>query len=283
MRPAPHCQWRFMHGHQEARVDPIEASEASRQSRPLRAASSRRSRVPPDMRTPARKDHQDGQKTFHTAIKEVSTRLDRTARQADLDRAMKRLDALQKQVRRIAAGTAASATARPARRAPATRKAAPRKALTRKPSVRATTARKPVVRRTARRAPPRPRPRTWARCLPRCAARRGWPSTTTPRPVMLCARCDRVRPRCRRRAAASWSRSARLPAYPMCCEQSGATLVEVGTTNRTHSADYERAAGADTRCDAARPPVELPHRRLHRSSHAWLSCSPSAHGTDISG
>ncbi len=105
-------------------------------------------RVPPDVRKQIERTVQDGQKTFHTAIKQVQTRLDRTARQADLDKAMKRLDELAKQVRKIAAGTVASSTARPARRKPAIRKAATRKPAARKPAARKTAARKPAAKRT---------------------------------------------------------------------------------------------------------------------------------------
>jgi polyhydroxyalkanoate synthesis regulator phasin len=105
-------------------------------------------RVPPDVRKQIERTVQDGQKTFHTAIKQVQTRLDRTARQADLDKAMKRLDELAKQVRKIAAGTVAPSTGRPARRKPAIRKAATRKPAARKPAARKTAARKPAARRT---------------------------------------------------------------------------------------------------------------------------------------
>src|ERR1700693_2882815 len=79
-------------------------------------------RVPPDVRKQLERTIQDGQKTLHTAIKEVQKRLDRTARQADLDRAMKRLDGLSKQVRNLASGIAAT----PANRKPAARKPAAR-------------------------------------------------------------------------------------------------------------------------------------------------------------
>jgi polyhydroxyalkanoate synthesis regulator phasin len=89
-------------------------------------------RMPPDMRRQIERTVQDGQKTFHTAIKQVQTRLDRTARQADLDRAMKRLDELSKQVRKMATGTAASANPRSARPKAATRKTAARKPATRR-------------------------------------------------------------------------------------------------------------------------------------------------------
>ena len=54
---------------------------------------------------------------------------------------------------------------------------------------------------------------------------------------------------------------------PEVVAQSGATLVEVGTTNRTRLADYERALSghrAPGRGDPARPSLELPHDRLRR-------------------
>jgi polyhydroxyalkanoate synthesis regulator phasin len=110
------------------------------------------SRVPPDMRRQLERTIKDGQKTIHSAIKEVQTRLDRTARQADLDRAMKRLESLSKQVRNLATRPAA-APARPARRTPAARKPAAKKPAARKAAPkRAPTRRAP--RKTAAAAPP---------------------------------------------------------------------------------------------------------------------------------
>src|SRR6202162_4559988 len=63
-------------------------------------------RLPPDVRKQIERTVKDGQKTIHTAIKQVETRLDRTARQADLEKAMKRLEGLSKQVRHPASAYA---------------------------------------------------------------------------------------------------------------------------------------------------------------------------------
>jgi polyhydroxyalkanoate synthesis regulator phasin len=109
-------------------------------------------RVPADLRRQLERTIQDGQKTIHTAIKQLQTRLDRTARQADLDRAMKRLDGLSKQVRNLAARTAASATARPAARKPATRKAATRRPAARKPATRKAAPKRTSTTRAAARS-----------------------------------------------------------------------------------------------------------------------------------
>ncbi|MDQ6880465.1 MAG: hypothetical protein M3082_22710 [Candidatus Dormibacteraeota bacterium] len=112
-------------------------------------------RVPPDVRKQLERTIQDGQKTIHVAIKQVQTRLDRTARQADLDRAMKRIEGLSRQVRDLAARTAgSSAPARPARRAAATRKAATRRPAARKAAPKRTTTRRARTRtRPAQSAP----------------------------------------------------------------------------------------------------------------------------------
>jgi polyhydroxyalkanoate synthesis regulator phasin len=110
------------------------------------------SRVPPDMRRQLERTIKDGQKTIHSAIKEVQTRLDRTARQADLDRAMKRLDSLSKQVRNIA--TRPATPPRPARRKPATRKPAARKPAARKLAARKAAPKRTSTRRSPRRAAP---------------------------------------------------------------------------------------------------------------------------------
>jgi polyhydroxyalkanoate synthesis regulator phasin len=90
-------------------------------------------RVPPDIRKQIEKGVEDGQKTVHAAIKRVQTQLDRTARQADLDKVLKRLEAISKQVQQVARAAATAATTEPAPRKRA-RKAATRKRATRKPA-----------------------------------------------------------------------------------------------------------------------------------------------------
>src|ERR1700730_17051595 len=83
-------------------------------------------RLPPDVRKQIDRGIKDGQKTLEGAVKQLRTRLDRTASQVDLEKALKRLDAVTKQVQNIARSASAPAAAttsrRPARR-PATRKA----------------------------------------------------------------------------------------------------------------------------------------------------------------
>lgn len=116
-------------------------------------------RVPPDLRKQLERTIQDGQKTLHIAIKQLQSRLDRTARQADLDRAMKRLEGLSKQVRNLAAGSIGSTTtARPARRKPATRKPAARKPAARKPAARKSAPKRATRRATSNAPVPMPDP-----------------------------------------------------------------------------------------------------------------------------
>src|ERR1700694_589437 len=93
------------------------AVKAGRQA--LRSAEKR---VPPDLRKQIEKSVEDGQKTVHAAIKRVQSQLDRTARQADLDKVLKRLEAISKQVQEAARAAASRAAAPP-----------PRKRTTRKP------------------------------------------------------------------------------------------------------------------------------------------------------
>src|ERR1700730_12734534 len=80
-------------------------------------------RVPPDLRKQIERSVEDGQKTVHAAIKRVQSQLDRTARQADLTKVLKRLEDLSKQVQQAARAAASRPAARPAPRR-ATRKPA---------------------------------------------------------------------------------------------------------------------------------------------------------------
>jgi polyhydroxyalkanoate synthesis regulator phasin len=111
-------------------------------------------RVPPDLRKQLERTFNDGQKAVHVAIKQVQSQVNRTARQADVDKVLKRLESLSKQVQEMARAAAATRQApappRKAARKPATRKAAARKPAT----ARAAAAAKPAA---ARRAAPRRR------------------------------------------------------------------------------------------------------------------------------
>lgn len=105
--------------------------------------------MPPDIRRQVERSIKDGQKTVEGALKQLRTRLDRTARQADLEAALKRLDGLTKQVKQLAraATGAAPAPRRAPRRAVRAVKTAGRKATA-------------AVKTTAKRAPRRRAVRT---------------------------------------------------------------------------------------------------------------------------
>jgi peptidoglycan hydrolase CwlO-like protein len=112
-------------------------------------------RLPPDVRKQIDRSIKDGQKTFEGALKQLRARLDRTASQVDLEKALKRLDGLSKQVQAIArSATTRPAAATPTRRAArrpaarrrATKAAAPKAAAPAKPATR-----KAPVRRAASR------------------------------------------------------------------------------------------------------------------------------------
>ena len=111
-------------------------------------------RLPPDVRKQIDRSIKDGQKTVEGALKQLRTRLDRTASQVDLEKAMKRLDDLGKQVQQLARSMSSGAGATPARRTT-------RRQATRKRATKAATTTKPAPPRAqvapARRAAPRRR------------------------------------------------------------------------------------------------------------------------------
>lgn len=109
-------------------------------------------RLPPDVRKQIERSIKDGQKTVEGAIKQLRTRVDRTARQADLERALKSLEGLTKQVQQIARAASSRPAATPAPRTsrrPATRKAPARKAAARASAPKSTPVRKAAPRRAA--------------------------------------------------------------------------------------------------------------------------------------
>jgi len=121
-------------------------------------------RVPPDLRKQLERSIKDGQKTLKSAIDQLQAQVRSRAKQADVDRVLKRLDGLSKQLQQVARAassrstTAAKRTARPKTRTAAARKPAARKPATRKPATRKPATGKSSPRTTApatRRAAPR--------------------------------------------------------------------------------------------------------------------------------
>jgi DNA-binding protein HU-beta len=121
------------------------------------------SRVPSDLRRQLERSIKDGQKTLKTAIDQLQVQVRRTAKQADVEKALKRLEGLSKQVQQMAREAASRGTtstrraATTRRRATTTSKRTTRKASTKKKTA---PARKPAAARSAapRRAPARRRP-----------------------------------------------------------------------------------------------------------------------------
>src|SRR2546421_336758 len=78
----------------------------SRLNRAVRAGRSAlaqaQRRVPPDLRRQIDRSIKDGQRRFDSTVKDIRTRVNQAAKQADLNKALKRLDGLSKQVQQLA-------------------------------------------------------------------------------------------------------------------------------------------------------------------------------------
>ena len=108
------------------------------------------------MRRQVERSIKDGQKTLKTAIDQLQVQIRKTAKQADVEKALRRLEGLSKQVQQMARNAATGAPARPVRRAASTAKraTAKRKPATRSAAAASTTA---APKRAPRRAPTRRR------------------------------------------------------------------------------------------------------------------------------
>ncbi|MGA7912121.1 MAG: hypothetical protein WCC30_11330, partial [Candidatus Dormiibacterota bacterium] len=62
------------------------------------------SRVPADLRRQLERRIREGEKSLQAAIKQVRAQVKEAAKQADVDKALKRLDGLSKQVQQLARG-----------------------------------------------------------------------------------------------------------------------------------------------------------------------------------
>jgi hypothetical protein len=107
--------------------------------------------VPSDVRRQLERSIKDGQKTLKTAIDQLQVQVRRTAKQADVEKALKRLEGLSKQVQQIARDAASGGATR---RAPSkARRATTVKRTTRKTATttkkRTAPARKPAATRRA--------------------------------------------------------------------------------------------------------------------------------------
>jgi hypothetical protein len=111
----------------------------------------------------------DGQKTLKAAIDQLQVQVRKTAKQADVEKALKRLEGLSKQVQQIARNAATGAPARSPRRAASTVK------RTAKTAVRRT-------KTATRKAPTRSSASSAAASSPTKAVRRA-PARRNPRPA----------------------------------------------------------------------------------------------------
>lgn len=91
-----------------------------------RAVRQAEGRVPADLRRQLERRITDSEKTLRGVIKQLTTQVQRAAKQADVDKALKRLDGLSKQVQQVARGVSARGSSTTRRAAGTTRRAASR-------------------------------------------------------------------------------------------------------------------------------------------------------------
>ena len=140
------------------------------------------SRVPTDLRRQLERTIKDGQKTLKIAIDQLQVQVRRTAKQADVDKALKRLEGLSKQVQKLARDASSRGAARASS---TTRRAATAKRRASGTAKRARSTAKSTVKRAASTAKRTPRS-TSSRSTPPSsgtAARRTAPRRSSPRPT----------------------------------------------------------------------------------------------------
>jgi hypothetical protein len=135
------------------------ASSRSRLGRAVKAGRSAikeaQKHVPPELRRQIDRSIKDGQKRFDATVKDIRARVNKAAKQADLNSALKRLDGLSKQVQQLARSvTSRAASGTRSTRATATRRATTaRRAVTRK----AAATKRTATRKAAARKPAAPK------------------------------------------------------------------------------------------------------------------------------
>jgi hypothetical protein len=140
------------------------------------------SRVPPDIRRQLERSIKDGQKTLKIAIDQLQVQVRRTAKQADVEKALKRLEGLSRQVQQLARDAASRGAARASS---TTRRAATAKRGASGTAKRTVKRTRSTVKRAASPAK-RTAPSTSRRSTPSSSgttARRTAPRRSSPRPT----------------------------------------------------------------------------------------------------
>jgi hypothetical protein len=140
------------------------------------------SRVPPDIRRQLERSIKDGQKTLKIAIDQLQVQVRRTAKQADVEKALKRLEGLSRQVQQLARDAASRGAARASS---TTRRAATAKRRASGTAKRTAKRTRSTVKRAASPAK-RTAPSTSRRSTPSSSgttARRTAPRRSSPRPT----------------------------------------------------------------------------------------------------